>query len=194
MSEMAPERPAPPGRRENVFTRRIGPLPMWVWLVIVGGGILAWSLYKSRTAGSTTSSGASTGTDASQVPQFVNQTYVSTTPPVAGPPGPPGRPGPPGPPGRGGHPGVIPGEPPPGRGGTLQPGGPVVLVPGRGGSSGQGTRTERLKHKGNLLQIASRNHIDLEDLLEANPELKRYQGTGHQFPVGTTIRIPPQAA
>jgi phage tail protein X len=49
-----------------------------------------------------------------------------------------------------------------------------------------------LQHKGNLLQIAKRNNIDLEDLLEANPGLKKYEGTGHVFPVGTVVKIPPK--
>lgn len=52
MSETAPEQPSstPPGppKRENVFTRKLGPLPMWVWLVIVAALILAYVLYSSR--------------------------------------------------------------------------------------------------------------------------------------------------
>lgn len=162
-----PQRPA--GGKENVFTRKIGPLPMWAWVAIIGGAILAWSFWKNKTAGSTTSTPA-TGTDASQVPQFVNQTYTTVSPPVAGPPGPPGPAGPPGPKGQ---PSPVPVPP-------RKPGAPAV-------------RTERLRHKGNLEQIARRNGIDLEDLLEANPELKKYQGTGKQLPVGTVVRIPPKS-
>ena len=70
-----------------------------------------WAYYRNRT-GSSSSSAPSTAdqTDASQVPQFVNQTYVSPVPPVAPPPiavtpGPPGPPGPPGAPGAPGAPG-----------------------------------------------------------------------------------------
>ena len=59
------------------------------------------------------------------------------------------------------------------------------------GGKGGAVRTEKLKYKGNLLQIAKRNNIDLEDLLEANPGLKKYQGTSHVFPVGTVVKIPP---
>jgi hypothetical protein len=61
VSETAPERPAsssagpPPGpQRENVFTRRIGPLPMWVWLVIVAAVVLlyiVWSSSKNKQGG-----------------------------------------------------------------------------------------------------------------------------------------------
>jgi LysM domain len=170
VSQMAPERAAP--RKENVFTRKIGPLSMWVWLVIIGGGILAYSLYKSKTAGSTSSTSAA-GTDASQVPQFVNQTYTTVTPPVAGPPP---------------TTGPIPTEPPPFH---RPPPGPARRPPRPGEKE---TRTERLRHRGNLLQIAKRNGIDEEDLLEANPELQKYKGTGRQLPVGTVVRIPPAAA
>lgn len=53
MSETAPERPGPPSspgeppRRENVFTRKLGPLPMWVWLVIVAAIILLYVIWSS---------------------------------------------------------------------------------------------------------------------------------------------------
>jgi hypothetical protein len=59
MSETAPERPSssgpgtssssqgPPVKRENVFTRKLGPLPMWVWLVIVAAIILLYVVYSS---------------------------------------------------------------------------------------------------------------------------------------------------
>jgi hypothetical protein len=72
-------------RKENVFTHKIGPLPMWAWLGIVGGGLVAWRLYSSKNAAAS-SAGTTASTDttnANQVPQFVNQTYVSTTAPLA---------------------------------------------------------------------------------------------------------------
>ena len=58
MSEQAPERPPGgpgPGKKENVFTRKLGPLPMWVWLAIVAALILAYVVFfgkKKKTAGS----------------------------------------------------------------------------------------------------------------------------------------------
>lgn len=48
VSEQAPERPAGqaprPAKKENVFTRKIGPLPMWVWLAIVAVLIIGYVL------------------------------------------------------------------------------------------------------------------------------------------------------
>jgi hypothetical protein len=169
VSETVPEAPAR-GKKENVFTRKIGPLPMWAWVGILAAIILGWSLYKSKTSGASPQAAAADTTDASQVPQFVNQTYTQ-----------PGPPGPVGPAGAAGAPGPV------------GPAGPVQVkpvVPRAGGSSA--ARTEKLRYKGNLLQIAKRNNIDLEDLLEANPGLKKYEGTGHVFPVGTVVKIPPK--
>ena len=197
MSQMAAERA--PAKKDNVFTRKIGPLSMWVWLVIIGGGILAYSLWKSKTAGSTASASA-TGTSAADIPQFVNQVYTNPGAPVAGPPGatgPSGLTGPGGPPGPPGPPGttpVMPGPVPIIR----TPGPPPVEISGGRPAGLKFTtpqfRSERLRNKGNLEQIAKRNGIDVEDLLEANPELKKYQGTGRQLPVGTIIRIPSNKA
>jgi hypothetical protein len=80
-----PDTPQAPSR-ENVFTRKIGPLPMWLWVVIVAVPLLVYSLYKQKkaaTTASTTGTGTSSTTSASQVPQFVNQTYTTVIPPAA---------------------------------------------------------------------------------------------------------------
>jgi hypothetical protein len=171
VSETAPEAPAR-GKKENVFTRKIGPLPMWAWVGIIGAVILGWSLYKSKTSGGTAASQTGATTDASQVPQFVNQTYAQPGPP--GPVGPTGATGAPGPAGATGPPAPTGSKP------VIRKPPPAV------------TRTEKLRYKGNLEQIAKRNSIDMEDLLEANPGLKKYEGTGHVFPVGTVVKIPPK--
>lgn len=85
MTEMAAES----GRaRGNVFTRKIGPLPMWAWLGIVGGAVVAWEFYRNQT---TSSASTGSATPASDVPQFVNQVYTSPGPPMA--PGPAPKPG-----------------------------------------------------------------------------------------------------
>ena len=79
---MAAETDAPPrtsSRRENVFTRKIGPLPMWAWVAIVSAVILGYAYWKNRQSSSSQAQPATT--DASQVPQFVNQTYTTVQPP-----------------------------------------------------------------------------------------------------------------
>lgn len=80
------------GGAKGIFTNRIGPLPMWAWLLIIVGIIIAWSWYQNRKAASSSSTGDNS-TSASDVPQFVNQTFVSTTAPTQGPPGPTGKTG-----------------------------------------------------------------------------------------------------
>lgn len=74
-----------PARRENVLTHKLGPLPTWGWIAIAGGAFLAYRWYSSKNAaasGGTTSSSA-VDTSANTVPQFVNQTYVSTSAPLS---------------------------------------------------------------------------------------------------------------
>ena len=85
MSETGPAPAARPGGRENVFTRKIGPLPMWGWVAIAGGLLVGWRLYASKNAATQAQQQGQTttpSTPADQVPQFVNQTYVSTSAPV----------------------------------------------------------------------------------------------------------------
>jgi len=88
---------APGGKKTNVLTRKLGPLPMWAWTSIVLIIVIGYSLWSNKKAAATAAATASQ-TDASQVPQFVNQTYVNPTPPsVQGPAGPRGPAGPAGP-------------------------------------------------------------------------------------------------
>jgi hypothetical protein len=77
--------PSRPSGRENVFTHKIGPLPMWAWVAIIGGGLVAYRIYSNKQATAAASTTATTAdqTNANQVPQFVNQTYVSTGAPTA---------------------------------------------------------------------------------------------------------------
>jgi hypothetical protein len=83
-----------------VFTQKIGPLPMWAWVAVIGGALIAYRLYASHKAANTAAQTDTSSVPADQVPQFVNQTYVQTTAPVSTP-GPPGPAGPPGPTGTG---------------------------------------------------------------------------------------------
>jgi hypothetical protein len=90
MSESAPERSGP-SSGGNVFTRKVGPLPMWGWMAVALLLAIGYYLIKKKSSGSPsnapTGSGQSTagagGVDASLVPQFVNQTFVENSPPVA---------------------------------------------------------------------------------------------------------------
>ena len=66
---------------KETFTRKIGPLPMWAWLAIIGAVVVGWAWYKDRKTSA--SSTASDTADASQVPQFVNQVSTTVQPPSA---------------------------------------------------------------------------------------------------------------
>lgn len=92
MSETTPEaRPRPAGGDGGEgFRKKLGPLPMWGWIAVIGGGLVAWRVWHDRKAGAAASStGTATSIDtSSQVPQFVNQTYTTVTPPVVQPPPP----------------------------------------------------------------------------------------------------------
>lgn len=90
MSESAPE-PAPrPSGGPSILTRQYGPLPLWAWLAIGLAAAIGYKVWQSHSASSKTAADTSgTATDtSSQVPQFVNQTYVNPSPPspTAGPP------------------------------------------------------------------------------------------------------------
>jgi len=81
MSESVPEHSGGGG---NVFTRKLGPLPMWAWMGIALAIALGFYLIKSKSSSSTDSSTSSGDTtDSSLVPEFVNQTYVQGSPPAA---------------------------------------------------------------------------------------------------------------
>jgi hypothetical protein len=114
------EQPAAPARKENVFTNKIGPLPMWAWVAVVAAALVAWRLWSSKNAAAQQQPTTIPSTPADQVPQFVNQTYVTTTPPntpatsppTTSPPPPPTPGGFPPPPPRGSF-GPLPTNPPP---------------------------------------------------------------------------------
>jgi hypothetical protein len=143
---MAPEPPAaapaappaaPRGGGGNVFTRKIGPMPMWAWVAIIAAVLIGYAYWRNKqsAASSSTAATAATGTDASQVPQFVNQTYTTVTPPVAGPPPPP--------------------APPEASGGTQVPGG--AQIPGHHVVTATGTET--------LAQIAKKYGTSPADII-----------------------------
>jgi LysM repeat protein len=168
MSEQAPERRGREGG--NVFTHKIGPLPMLVWVVVIGGVIVAWSLYKSRTS---KQQPQDTGTPASDVPQFVNQTYTTVSPPsvsVTEPPEPPE---------------TAPGFKPPVR---VTPGSPKPVVPRPGGPAVQPpifNATYVVRAGDTLNSVAKRFGITRVELAHANG-----LGTGAGLRTGERIKVP----
>src|SRR5215469_18562159 len=95
MSETTPERPASGGG--NVLTHKLGPLPTWLWIALAALIIVAWAYWRNRQASNASAANTSaTGTSANDVPQFVNQTYTTVTPPSVNvtntPPAEPGSP------------------------------------------------------------------------------------------------------
>lgn len=84
VSETAPEAP-PRAASGSVFTRQLGPIPVWAWLGIGLAIALAYYYWKQHTA-ATAATTASTSTPASDIPQFVNQVYTQSYPPTPNPP------------------------------------------------------------------------------------------------------------
>lgn len=89
MSETAPE-PAPSRGSSNVFTRKLGPFPVWVYMGLALAVALGYYYFRQNKAAASqgssqaSSQGSSSGTtDSNLVPQFVNQTYVENAPPQA---------------------------------------------------------------------------------------------------------------
>ena len=90
MSETAPES-APSARASggNVFTRKLGALPLWAWMGIglaVALGYYYWKQSTGSAAGAknaqaSQSAQSAGGVDSNLVPQFVNQTFVENAPP-----------------------------------------------------------------------------------------------------------------
>lgn len=77
-----------PGGGGNFLTSKLGPLPVWVWAAMGLGFAITYYLWQKKAANSTasasnTSTGTTGTTNASLIPQFVNQVYANTTPPTA---------------------------------------------------------------------------------------------------------------
>lgn len=82
------------GGGKSPFTRKMGPLPLWAWMGIALGVLLAYSMWnKNKSANSqnaglnpfSTSQAQAPGSasSANLIPQFVNQVYNQETPPPA---------------------------------------------------------------------------------------------------------------
>jgi PASTA domain len=70
----------------NVFTRKLGPLPLWAWMGIGLAIALAFYFWKQHTSSTSSQSITNPGssadqtTAASQIPQFINETNVTAPP------------------------------------------------------------------------------------------------------------------
>lgn len=84
MSETVPES-RPSGHHGNMFTRKVGPLPVWGWMGIgLVAAIAFYLIQKKKTPAASTPAQSATGTtNSSLVPQFVNQVYTNGKPPSA---------------------------------------------------------------------------------------------------------------
>lgn len=84
MSEPMPETTP---TRSNPFLKRLGPLPLWGWMGVGLALALAYYFWKQKTNAANQAAVDTTGSvDVSgQIPQFVNQTYVTAAPPQAPP-------------------------------------------------------------------------------------------------------------
>jgi hypothetical protein len=74
------------GKKDNVFTHKIGPLPMIAWVALVAVILVIWRMYEAKKNGTSTGGSAASGTastGANTVPQFVNQTYTTLNAPPA---------------------------------------------------------------------------------------------------------------
>lgn len=74
----------------NVFTHKIGPLPLWGWMGVMLGFAGLYYIIHSKNQAASQANNASAGgvnspggIDSSLVPQFVNQVYDQSAPPVA---------------------------------------------------------------------------------------------------------------
>ena len=84
----------------NVFTRKLGPLPMWAWMGVGLGGALAFTSWqgnkkKAAEAAAAARNGGSPAVPSPStsalglsglIPQFVNQNYENPGPPVSNAP------------------------------------------------------------------------------------------------------------
>ena len=72
------------GKKDNVFTHKIGPLPMIGWVAIVAIILVIWRMVAAKKQANSASTGTgAASTAAGTVPQFVNQTYTTVTAPPA---------------------------------------------------------------------------------------------------------------
>lgn len=85
--QVQPKSSSPRSSSGGVFTRKVGPLPMWAWMGIALAIALAYYLIRKHSSSSSasTSNTPDNTTAAGQVPQFVNETNVTAPPSTPAP-------------------------------------------------------------------------------------------------------------
>lgn len=76
-----PNQPPSGGGGGNVFTKKMGPLPLWGWMGVGLAIALAYTYYKQKNAKQPASAPTNTSagtTNSNLIPQFVNQNFVSS--------------------------------------------------------------------------------------------------------------------
>jgi len=173
--------PAPEGAPSSsgglAFTRKLGPLPMWAWLGIGLALLLVVYTWKNNKAASAdTTTAADTSTDSSQIPQFINQTYVQN----------------------------MPGTTPPPSSGTVPPpsGGGGVLTPPSGNGRPPGnphvpSDTYRYMHTSGaydtVAKIAKKYGTSVSTILAYNPGIQEKGWNINKLPTGQILRLPSAA-
>lgn len=80
-----PQRSSSPAKSSsgggNVFTRKLGPLPLWAWMGIALAIALVYYIFVSKKQSAATANTPDNTTAAGQIPQFVNEVN-STSPPA----------------------------------------------------------------------------------------------------------------
>ena len=80
MSE--PNQPQPEGGISSALNKKMGPFPIWLYMVVVGLGVFLFIYLRRQNSNSSSSSADNTQTvSASTRPPFINQVYTNTTPP-----------------------------------------------------------------------------------------------------------------
>jgi hypothetical protein len=169
---------------KSLLTQKFGPIPVWAWLAIATALAVGVYLF-TKNKGSSSQDQGTTGT--AQVPDIILQNVMPTETVPGPPPPPPGATPPPAPlppvvsvpPNMGPPPPPVPGKK--GGGGTPPPRRPAGLK----------TITVGGPHATkDLYQLAKQYGISENRLIQINPNLKRYEGSGKPIPTKTKIKVP----
>jgi hypothetical protein len=88
MADATPDAPATNtgSGKLGVWKKKLGPFPAWLWALLALAAVLIYLWYRHQNSASSSTASDTTASDstgAGQIPQFVNQTYTTVTPPSA---------------------------------------------------------------------------------------------------------------